>query len=399
MAFRAHGITGDCKPATKEGKKILRTILVKKQHPLADKKGRQQQQQQQHFDKAPEKLQVAEKDAQHAQVIAKLCAAQKRKYQPWHLANAEIQPSATEIAVAGETNNDSGADDHQEPSEEEFEDVFGHQHHDDQPPCSGAASSSGPYVPTGGSPNEVSVTDTQRLSIGENKARALAKQASRKAEGKVSSAQRSVISDNKEKAVAKKRARANQPVWDIVEHTVDLFSLPTAGSTSAEAFVRDRKVEKAPPAEPALPTPAEKESSPSVRPCKYKPKTAPSKLLLMQLPPVGPLFIAEAVQSPPVQVATLSEEFVPPAALDVDEELAELNGCAFRQPVTQRCAAVEQGSRDLEVLVPEEPPGGFDLGVLADLLDMHDDRLPVCWPPGLDALTARAVLLRAKGQV
>jgi len=172
MAFRAHGITGDCKPATKEGKKILRTILVKKQHPLADRKGRQQQQQQQqqHFDKPPAKLQVAEKDAQHAQVIAKLCAVQKRKYQPWHLANAEtVSQQAAGLGEGSLISCPSPTlEDQQEAEEEveeEFEDVFGHQHHDDQPPCSDPASSSGPYVPS-----EASVTDTQRLSIGENKA-------------------------------------------------------------------------------------------------------------------------------------------------------------------------------------------------------------------------------------
>ena len=183
-----------------------------------------------------------------------------------------------------------------------------------------------------------------------------------------------------------------------MEHTVDFFSLPAAGSTSAETFVHDQRVDKAPSPAPALPTPAEKESSPSARPCKHKPKTAPSKLLLVQLPPVGPLFVDETAQSLPVQVATLSEEFVLPADVDVDEELAELNSCVSRQPVTQRCVASEQGSSDLEVLVVEEPLNGVDLGALADLLDLHNDSFPVSWPHGLDASTANALLRRAKGQ-
>ena len=119
----------------------------------------------------------------------------------------------------------------------------------------------------------------------------------------------------------------------------------------------------------------------------------------MQLPPVGPLFVDETAQSLPVQVATLSEEFVLPSDVDVDEELAELNSCVSRQPVTQRCVASERGSSDLEVLVVEEPLNGVDLGALADLLELHNDAFPVSWPQGFDASTAKAVLLRARGQV
>jgi len=393
MAFRAHGITGDCKPATKEGKKILRTILVKKQHPLADRKGRQQQQQQQHFDKAPEKLKVAEKDAHHAQVIAKLCAAQKRKYQPWHLANAELQPTVTETATTAGANGDSDADDQQEPSEEEFEDVFGHQHNDDQLPTSGAASSSGPYVPSGVSPGVLSVTDTQRLSIGENKAKALAKQAARRSEGKASSTQRAVISDNREKAVAKKRARANQPVWDIVGHTADLFSVPTAVSSPVEPPVEpalptsSSTVSPAPPAEPCL----------SLRPCKSRAKFP----VQTQLPPTVPVFISETVQPPVEQVFTLPEEFVPPAVGDVEEDLAELNGCGFRKPSAESSSPEEVlvVSSGAELPFPEELTGVVDLGALADLLDLHNDAFPVSWPHGLDASTAYALLRRAKGQL
>jgi len=394
MAFRAHGITGECKPATKEGKKILRTILVKKQHPLADKKGRQQQQQQQHFDKAPEQLKVPEKDAHHAQVIAKLCAAQKRKYQPWHLANAELQPTVTEIATSAEVKNDSDDHDQQEPSDEEFEDVFGHQHNDDQLPSSGAASSSGPFVPSGVSPGVLSVTDTQRLSIGENKAKALAKQAARRSEGKASSTQRAVISDNREKAVAKKRARANQPVWDIVGHTTDLFSLPTAVSSPAEPPVVERAlptssstVSPAPPAEPCL----------SLRPCKSRAKFP----VQTQLPPTVPLFISETVQPPVALVSTLPEEFVPPAVGDVEEDLAELNGSGFRKPNAESSSPEEVlvVSSGAEPLFPEELTGVVDLGALADLLELHNDAFPVSWPQGFDASTAKAVLLRARGQV
>ena len=179
-------------------------------------------------------------------------------------------------------------------------------------------------------------------------------------------------------------------------HTADLFSLPTACSSPVE-----------PPAEPALPTPSSTvsparpaEPCPSVRPCKSEFKTSSSEFLLTQLPPTVPVFISETVQPPVAQVSTLPEEFVPPAALDVDEELAELNGCVFGQPfvhsVQHDQRAVEQGSRGSEFSFPEEPPGGFDLDALADLLDMHNDRLPVCWPHGFDALTAKAVLMRAQ---
>jgi len=186
-----------------------------------------------------------------------------------------------------------------------------------------------------------------------------------------------------------------------VGHTVDLFSLPTAVSTPAEAIGYDKKVEKAPPAEPALPTP--KEPSPSVRPCKNRPRIPPSELLLMQLPPAVPVFISEIIQPPPAQVSTLSEEFVPPAAIDVDEELAELNGCGVRQPLFCSLpgdpppSAAEHDSSVQEFLLPDEPPGGFDLEALADLLDMRNDRLPACWPQGFDAFTAKAVLMRANG--
>jgi hypothetical protein len=388
MAFRAHGITGNCKPATKEGKKILRTILVKKQHPLADKKGRQQQQQQQHFDKPPEKFQVAEKDAQHAQVIAKLCAAQKRKYQPWHLANAEMQPSAIEVAVAGEANDDLEAEDQQEPSEEEFEDVFGHQHQDDKPPCGGSASSSGPYVPC-----EMSVTDTQRLSISENKAKALAMQALRRTEGKVSSAQRTVISDNKAKAVAKKRARASQPVWNILEDT-DFYSVPTAGSTILETFPQDLRVNKELPPAPATSPDA------SVLACRNWPRTY--ELGSTELPPAFPVFIAETVQPPvtvTVQSPFLSEEDVLPAGLNVEEELAELNGGGVRQSHAESSFPEnsEVGSSCAVFCFPEEPPGDFDLIALSELLDLHNDRVVVSWPRGLDAVTVSALLKRAVG--
>jgi hypothetical protein len=389
MAFRAHGITGVCKPATKEGKKILRTILVKKQHPLADKKGRQVQQQQQHFDKAPVPLKVPDKDAHHAQVIAKLCASQKRKYQPWHLANAELQPTVAEIAVVAEVGNDSDDHDQQEPSDEEFEDVFGHQHEDVLPPSSGAASSSGPHVPSCVSPGVLSVSDTQRLSISENKAKAVAKQAARRSEGIASAAQRTAISSNREKAVAKKRARVNQPVWDIVGHTADLFSLDTAAASPSE-----------PPAEFALPKASSTvlpappvDSGLSLRPCKSKAKFP----VQTQLSPTVPVFICETVQLPVVPVAPPPVEFVPPAVGDVEEDLAELNGVGVRKPSAVSFSTEEvlaAVSTEAELLLPEELTEAVDLEVLTDLLELHCNGFPVSWPQGFDASTAKALLTR-----
>jgi len=111
------------------------------------------------------------------------------------------------------------------------------------------------------------------------------------------------------------------------------------------------------------------------------------------------------MQLPPAHAAVVSDVPVSPAAFDVDEELAELNGCGVRQPRVRSLSrsshsrATEQDSSVQALSLPAEPPGGFDLEALADLLDMHNDRLPVCWPQGFDALTAKAVLLRANGQV
>jgi len=122
----------------------------------------------------------------------------------------------------------------------------------------------------------------------------------------------------------------------------------------------------------------------------------------MRLPPACPVFISETTLSPvteAVQVSTLPEEVVPPAGVDVEVELAELNGGGVFQPRAESSFPEESevGSSSAEFVFPEEPPGGFDLGALSDLLDLHNDLFAVSWPCGLDALTVSALLRRAEG--
>jgi len=92
---------------------------------------------------------------------------------------------------------------------------------------------------------------------------------------------------------------------------------------------------------------------------------------------------------------------VPPAVGDVEDDLAELNASGFRKPsaVSSSPEEVLVVSSGAELLFPEEPTGVVDRGALADLLDLHNDAFPVSWPQGFDASTAKAVLLRARGQV
>jgi hypothetical protein len=165
-----------------------------------------------------------------------------------------------------------------------------------------------------------------------------------------------------------------------VEDTA-FYSLPPGGPAVPETFAHDHRADvRSPPVE------RQRQNTPKA-----------TAIYSAELPPAFPVFICEVASSPVKEMSqspTLPDEVALPCRLDVLHEIALLNGGGNQQVLVESSLPQRPGdvSSSVEQSVPSEPQGSFDRAILSELLELHNARVPVVWPQGLDALSVRVIL-------